>query len=109
MVQEGRRDSQKSGQLVEGLEVTKEKELINEFFKEASVGGLATYGLKEVMQAIQYGKVKTLLVSEDLEKKKITLDCPQCKKKQEKIIDKPLEETGKCPSCGAPLIEDDLY
>ncbi|MCD4739852.1 peptide chain release factor aRF-1 [archaeon] len=99
--------SEKSGQLIEGLEVVKEKELINNFFKEASVGGLATYGLKEVMQAITFGKVKILLLSEDLEKKKLTLECPQCGKKQEKIVEHSPSNIGKCASCGAPLIEDE--
>lgn len=100
--------TEKSGQLIEGLEISREKELIKEFFKEASVGGLATYGLKEVLKALEYGKVETLLVSEDMDKKRVILECPQCKKKDEKIVDEDLEDPGKCSSCGTPLIEEEV-
>ncbi|MCD6414563.1 MAG: peptide chain release factor aRF-1 [Candidatus Diapherotrites archaeon] len=98
---------EKSGQLVGELEVLREKRLINEFFKEASTDGLATYGLDEVLEALTYGKVKTLLLSEDLEKKKLILVCPHCGKKQEKIVDRTPNNFGKCPSCGTPLMLDE--
>ena len=96
----------KSDQLVEELEAVKEKKLIDEFYKEASVGGLATYGLKEVINALRYGKVRTLMLSENFSKRKVTLECPKCGKKFEKIVDETLEAPGKCTKCGTPLIED---
>jgi peptide chain release factor subunit 1 len=57
----------RSGEVIKELEIQKEKDLVNRFLKDASMGGLATYGIKEVRGALSNGQVETLLLSEDLE------------------------------------------
>ena len=47
-------------------EVAEETVLVDEFFTQVSKGKLVTYGLKEVSEAVKSGRVKKLLVSEDL-------------------------------------------
>jgi peptide chain release factor subunit 1 len=93
----------KADSLIEELEITREKNLMKEFLKEASVGGLATYGRKEVKQALDYGKVKTLLLSEDLEDKTLILLCPQCGREEKKIVKEHPSDYGKCSKCNTPL------
>lgn len=45
--------------------VTKEKNLLKEFFSELQKGGLVVYGKEQTLQALRQGAVETLLVSED--------------------------------------------
>ncbi len=61
----------KAGEVIKELEINKEKELVDKFVKEAVTGGLATYGEKEVKEALLEGKVETLLLSESLDDEKI--------------------------------------
>ncbi len=62
---------EKAGEVVKELETRKEKELVDNFIKEAVTGGLATYGEKQVKEALIEGKVRILLVSEGLPEEKI--------------------------------------
>jgi peptide chain release factor subunit 1 len=59
----------RSGEVIKELEIMYEKDLVNKFLKEAVTGGLATYGINEVKEALAIGKVETLLLSEGLEDK----------------------------------------
>lgn len=45
--------------------VTKEKNLLKEFFAELQKGGLVVYGKEQTLKALRQGAVETLLVSED--------------------------------------------
>jgi peptide chain release factor subunit 1 len=54
-----------------------EREIMNRFMKEVVKGGLATYGVKEVMDAIQIGKAEVVLLSEKLELKHAKMRCSQ--------------------------------
>ena len=90
---------QKAGEIMKDLDIIKEKQLVNKFLKEASTGGLATYGEKQVRQALLEGKVDTLLLSEELEWKRVTLKCPHCGYEVQKSVrSKPKQE--KCEKCG---------
>ena len=77
---------QKSGSIMEGLEIVQEKKLLDKFFMEAATGGLATYGEKEVRDALVMGKVDTLLLSEDLSWKRVKFVCPQCGAEKEMTV-----------------------
>jgi len=57
---------QKAQKVIAKLDVIKEKELVNNFLKEAVTNGLATYGEKEVREALQKSQVQKLLLSEGL-------------------------------------------
>lgn len=54
-----------------------EKAIIDRFMKEVVKEGLATYGVKEVTEALETGKVETLLLSEKLELKHAKMRCSQ--------------------------------
>jgi len=47
-----------------GGRISEETKLIEKFFEEVSKDGLATYGINETKKAVEYGAVKTLLVSD---------------------------------------------
>jgi peptide chain release factor subunit 1 len=92
---------QRGESLIEEASAVKEKKLMEEFFGHLKKDdGLAVYGLEEVKQALDYGAVKTLLVSEDYDWVRAKLSC-QCGYKTEKDI-KP-GTTQKCPNCGSGM------
>ena len=93
---------EKSGEIIKGLAIVKEKELLNQFIKEASTDGLATYGEKEVRQALSEGKVDTLLVSEGLTWERIKFKCPQCGYTKEVTVKGAIPKM-TCPKCGAAM------
>lgn len=61
----------KSSEVIKELDVSKEKDLMKTFMEKIGSGGLATYGEKEVEQALNNGQVHLLLLSEDLESNKL--------------------------------------
>ncbi|MFH1821555.1 MAG: peptide chain release factor aRF-1 [Methanobacteriota archaeon] len=96
----------KSGDIIADLEILREKSLIQRFMEELVSGkGLATYGDREIRQAIEQGAVELLLVSEDLRKKRVTTKCQACGEEIHEIVDN-LESYQKqlygreCPNCG---------
>ncbi len=91
---------QKSHDLLRGVGIIKEMELVQEFMRNVVKTGLAAYGEKEVMEAIKMGQVKTLLVSEELEKEVFVVECRGCGKKKEVIAETESAAEGKC-DCGS--------
>lgn len=61
----------RSWSVIKKLDITKEKDLVNDFMEKVASKGLATYGEKEVEQALKNGQVHLLLLSEDLESEKL--------------------------------------
>jgi len=91
---------EKSGDIIAEQEAIKEKKLIDEFMAQVMKGGLATYGEKEVREAVQSGKANKLLVSEGMGLNRITLTCTQCGKSVEKVVER-VEEYENTPcECG---------
>lgn len=62
---------QKSQDAISQLDVTKEKELVNKFLKEAVTDGLATYGKNEVIKAINKSQAELVMLSEGLDEEVI--------------------------------------
>ncbi len=58
---------QKSDALLKDTDIMKEKAVMSEFFTALAKGGLAAYGEKQVMEALDRGQVERLLVSEAIE------------------------------------------
>ena len=58
---------QKSEDLLKDTDMMKERKIVNDFLTELAKDGLATYGEKEVMKALDLGQVEKLLISEDIE------------------------------------------
>lgn len=97
---------QKSGELLKGAEITRERKNLDEFFEAIVKTGLATYGRKEVEEALALGKVETLLLSESLEWWVYKFRCGSCETEEEvivegeKIIDERKFRCKKCDSQG---------
>jgi peptide chain release factor subunit 1 len=74
---------------------------MQEFFEHLKKDdGLSIYGLEEVKNALDYGAVKTLLISEEYDWVRAKLTC-QCGNKIEKDIK--LGSIQKCPKCNSEM------
>ncbi|MEM0372453.1 MAG: peptide chain release factor aRF-1 [archaeon] len=62
---------EKASDVIKGLEVAAEKEMLDKFLKEAVTNGLATYGFNEVKTALENGQADKLLLSEGVDEAKI--------------------------------------
>jgi peptide chain release factor subunit 1 len=84
------------------LDLMKEKRYFQQFLNEVrkSEGGLSVYGEDHIRHAIMIGAVDTLLVSEGLRKRRITLDCPQCGTLEITVDKSPDGTSMTCPKCG---------
>jgi len=58
---------QKSDELLKDTDLMKEKNIMSKFLQELAKGGLAAYGEKEVMKALEIGQVDKVIVSEAIE------------------------------------------
>jgi len=98
---------EKAEDLLSNLEIIAEKRIMARFFNELiHETGLASYGEKEVCHQLMMGSVDTLLLSDDLDKSRVKVECGNCEYVKEVTLDslsvlKLREElsTGKCPSC----------
>ncbi|HIP16921.1 MAG TPA: peptide chain release factor 1 [Methanothermococcus okinawensis] len=102
----------KASDLLRDLDIMKEKEVIQKFFKELikEDGGLAAYGEREVMKYLQMGAVDTLIITDNINMSRITIKCNNCEFTQEMNIknDELLKfeenlKTKACPECGGML------
>ncbi len=105
----------KGADILKDLEIVKEKELVNKFFGEVAKNNLATYGFKEVIEAITLGKVSRILVSEAIDWTILKFKCLSCDKIIPRLVkdkddvqktEKEVEQ--KCDVCGkkTELIEE---
>ncbi len=84
--------------------VTRERKLLEHFFSElAKESGLAVYGVKETVQALERGAVEILLISEEFDWLHVIAECPSCKKKIEKIVKRDRKNEVMCPGCGSKM------
>ncbi len=93
------------------LEVIEEKEIVKKFLGEIGKEGLASYGINEIIELIQMGAVKTVLISEELEKSVVEFQCQTCEQKFRKVVDNPQEfvdNLESCPRCpnGNPIVKE---
>jgi len=92
------------------LDVMREKRLVQKFMGEVKKieGGLGAYGEEEVRSALLMGAVDTLLVSEGLQKKRLSLKCKDCGLAEERTVKEKSEEW-KCPECeGQMEVESEM-
>ncbi|UCD03260.1 MAG: peptide chain release factor 1 [Candidatus Aenigmatarchaeota archaeon] len=84
--------------------VTRERKIMERFFSElAKDSGLAIYGIKETVEALEKGAVETLLISEDLDWVHAGLQCPSCRKALKKMVREDRKNDVKCPGCGTVM------
>lgn len=100
---------ERATQTLHGLELTEEKRIIQQLLNEIRKAetGLAAYGERDVLAALAAGAVATLLVSEGLRRRHLTLKCPSCGHEFERTA--PDEEIDKirsapCPNCGSNAV-----
>jgi peptide chain release factor subunit 1 len=103
----------KSESLLAAQEAIVEKKLVDRFIKAVVSDGLATYGEKQVREAIIIKQADHVLLSEGLEHIKGIYVCPSCNETTEKVFrEKPLEKIDcECGGQGrlkdqVPLLED---
>lgn len=84
--------------------ITRERRLLERFFSElAKDTGLATYGIKETLKALEMGAVDILILSEDFDWLKISFECPSCKEKLDKFVKRDGKSAVPCPKCGTAM------
>ena len=95
----------KSADTLAEIDVIQEKQLIQKFLQElVNDDGLASYGEKEVRKNLTIGAIDLLILSEDLDSKRSTYQCPVCgytKEFTDKNSQKEREET--CPKCNEKM------
>ncbi|MGN0098224.1 MAG: peptide chain release factor aRF-1 [Candidatus Methanomethylophilaceae archaeon] len=87
--------------IITDVQLTKEKVYMQRLFAEIrkTDGGLSCYGEEEVRNATDMGAVDMLLLSEALNKKRITVQCPSGHTHELTVRDP--DERVQCPECGA--------
>ena len=107
---EGVRETlERARDLLRDVRLLEEKEIVEEFLREASrPDGLAVYGLKGVLSALSSGAVEKVLISEDLNLRRVEFVCNRCGYAVERFVDGREEPAAlaagaaeRCPSCGA--------
>lgn len=93
--------------------LTREKDLMNQFLAEVrQEGGKFSYGEEQVRERLRMGAVDTLLLSEDLRRWRIELECSQCEHTWGDTttrINQTKDDPPDCPGCGAndtEVVED---
>ncbi|NOX71793.1 MAG: peptide chain release factor 1 [Candidatus Micrarchaeota archaeon] len=96
--------------ILKDASITKEKKILDRFFTELRKDtGLAVYGFKETVKALEEGRLDILMISERFEFKKFSLRCTECENSIEKIMKEKQVRVLKCPKCGASMEIDKVY
>ena len=95
---------EKATQTLHGLEITEEKRIVQRLLQEIrkADSGLAAYGDRDVLSALDAGAVETLLLSEALRKKRVSLKCTNCGVEfQRTVADDEIDRAKQapCPNC----------
>ncbi|MFP3262944.1 MAG: peptide chain release factor aRF-1 [Nitrososphaeria archaeon] len=107
---EGVRETlERAADLLRDVRLLEERRLVEEFLGEASrPDGLAVYGLRNVIGALLAGAAETVLVSEDLNMRRLEFVCNKCGNVVERFVEYREEPAAladgsqaRCPSCGA--------
>jgi peptide chain release factor subunit 1 len=95
----------KSMDVLTEIDVMREKKLVQRFLHELiNDNGLASYGEKEVRKNLQMGAVEILLLSEDLNSKRISYECSVCGHTSEYTTKNSESEVEKtCNSCNEKM------
>ncbi|PSQ00779.1 peptide chain release factor 1 [Halobacteriales archaeon QS_5_70_17] len=89
-----------AGDVLAETEVMKDKQQMEEFFKELHDGGLATYGFEPTRRNLVMGSVDRLLISEDLREDVVTYECPNGHEERE-VVDRRADTPDHgCSECG---------
>jgi peptide chain release factor subunit 1 len=103
---------EKAPEIMRKVRYIEEKQVMQKFLYEVGHDtGLITYGEGEVRRALQSGMVRTLLISESLDMRRVTIKCSACNYQEQESVKTPNLQTfeqsltGKpCPKCKAPSL-----
>jgi peptide chain release factor subunit 1 len=97
---------QRAGGLMDQIELDAERNLVDGFLREVmQAHPKATYGEMMVRDALDQGAVATLLLSEGLNKRRVTWGCRRCSHGWETTQNK-RTEIPSCPECGTDDIRE---
>jgi peptide chain release factor subunit 1 len=90
---------ERSEDILAEASVTKERKILEGFFEELGKdSGLAVYGLKETIEAMEAGNLEIMILSEDFDWIEVGFECA-CGEKFKKVMDRKQKDSQKC-SCG---------
>jgi peptide chain release factor subunit 1 len=103
---------EKAPEIMRKVRYIEEKQIMQKFLYEVGHDtGLITYGEGEVRKALQAGMVRTLIISESLDMRRVTIKCSACGYQEQETVKTPAMQTfeqslvGKpCPNCKAPSL-----
>ena len=84
-------------------EMLRDKELMEDFFKQLHNGDKATYGFDQTRQNLNMGAVEQLLISEDLRKDVVAYTCENGHDEYDLINSNAGTEDHECSRCGATV------
>jgi len=76
----------KSEDLLRDASIVQERKLVNKFFEDLAKNGLGIYGFKDIMDALNLGKVSEILVSDGLDWTVLKFKCVRDKSNFLKIV-----------------------
>lgn len=98
---------QRSEDLLRNTALMQERKIIDNFLTQVVKDGLATYGTKEVEEALERGQVSSLILSEGITWRIIKVKCTNCEAEQVfRITDDKKEfdeDAAKCTKCSSPV------
>lgn len=89
----------RSQDILENEDIADEKKILQEFFSRLGKDGLVTYGEAEVRRYLEASAVETVILSESLDKIRVSYECNACKHIGEKSAKKKELENIKCEKC----------
>ncbi len=91
-------------ELISEASVIHEKHVLERFFTELEKdSGLAAYGFREVVQALEAGNLELLIISEGFDFVKADFECAQCGFRTTKILNKSQLDLQHCPECNSKM------
>jgi peptide chain release factor subunit 1 len=93
----------KSEGILAQQEAIKEKIIVDRFIKEVVNDGLATYGEKQVREAILTKQAEKVLLSEGLAHFSGIYKCPACEIEETKVSRSEPEDTTTCKKCNGQM------
>ena len=97
---------QKSEEILKDTEMMREKVTLDNFLGEVAKDGLATYGRVEVEKIMDEGRVKTLIISEDLDWIVVKKLCGHCDIEEVEVFTNPndfQESKLRCSKCDSKI------
>ncbi len=86
----------KAQEFIAEQEAVREKQLVIDFIKRVTSGGLAVYGYEDTKRVLETRQAERLLLSEGLQLKKTVFQCGKCGERVEKFVEFLREEEHQC-------------